>query len=212
MTVLIPYTPQNVVLQTGNGSNLLSWNIVAGATGYTISRSTDGVTFSGVGTSVAPFYLDSSVTVGTAYYYQVAATNSSGASTYGIPYPISIVPCLPGQISLGYLRYLTQLRADKLNSQYLTLDEWNSNINQSMYELRDILVTKYGDDYFMAPYLLITLSGLDQYPLPNGSNYSNAPALFKLLGVDVNISGGNSTLSLNTSWIPVSRFNWSDRD
>lgn len=211
MTVLIPYAPQNVVLQTGDGRNLISWNIIAGATGYQIQRSTDGITFANIATSVYPSYLDSAVSVGVSYYYQVAATNGSGTSTYGVPdFPKSIVPCLPGQISLGYLRYLTQLRADKLHSEYLTLDEWNANINQSMYELRDVLVTKYGDDYFMAPFLLINLNGLDQYALPDGSNYNNAPALFKLLGVDVNISG--ASLSSNTSWIPVARFNWSDRD
>lgn len=205
-----PYTPSNIILQTGNGSNLISWNIVAGATGYSVQRSVDGITFSTLGSSTAPFYLDSAATVGIAYYYQVAATNGSGASTYSASYPISIVPCLPGQINLGYLRYLSQLRADKLNSEYLTMDEWNSNINQSMYELRDIIVTKFGDDYFLAPPLVIPLTGLTMYPLPDGSNYSNAPALFKLNGVDANISG--AAPGPNAGWVPLARANWSDRD
>lgn len=208
-----PYTPQNVVLQTGNGKNLVSWDAVVGATSYSVGRSLDGVTFSVVGTPVSPSYLDSSVSVGVEYYYQVASVNAAGTSSYAIPQggiPVSIVPCLPGQMNLGYIRYLAQLRADKLNSQYLTLDEWNSNINQSMFELADILTTKFGDDYFLAPLLTIPLNGSESYPLPDGSNYSGAPAIYKLVGVDVNISGGGD--NINSVWIPVSRFNWIDRN
>lgn len=208
-----PYTPQNVVLQTGNGQNLVTWNIVAGATGYQVQRSVDSITFTNLGTSLTPSYLDAAVTVGTAYYYQVAATNGSGTSNYNVPSggsPTSIVPCLPGQITLGYLRYLSKLRADKLNSEYLTIDEWNSNINQSIYELYDILVTKFGDDYFFAPPLVISLTGQPSYPVPDGSNYSGAAALYKLNGIDANISG--AAPGPNAGWIPVSRSNWSDRD
>lgn len=210
----VPYNPQNVVLQTGNGKNLVTWNIVAGATSYTVSRSLDGITFATVGTSTSPGFLDSTVVVGVNYYYQVAAVNVSGTSVYTPSYPLSIVPCLPGQMNLGYIRYLAQLKADKLNSQYLTLDEWNSNINQSMFELADILTTKFGDDYFMAPPLLIPLTGLVSYPLPDGSNYPvngvNSPAMYKLLGIDANVSG--AAPGPNAGWIPLSRANWSDRD
>lgn len=207
---MIAGIPQNIVLQTGNGQNFLTWSIVSGATGYSVQRSIDGVTFSSIGTPSVPNYLDTSVSVGIEYFYQIGSTNSSGTSGYSVPYPLSITPCLPGQINLGYIRYLSILRADKLNSQYLTLDEWNSNINQSMYELRDIMVTKFGDDYFLAPPLLIPLTGLDYYPIPDGSNYSGAKALFKLNGIDANIAG--AAPGPNAGWIPLSRSNWSDRD
>jgi hypothetical protein len=211
-----PYLPINVVLQTGNGVNLVSWNSVIGATSYTIQRSPDGVNWTTIGTSASNTYVDSTAIVGTLYYYQVGSANVAFPSptAFTASYPPSITPCLPGQISLGYLRYLTQLRADKLNSQYLTLDEWNSNINQSVYELYDILITKFGDDYFFAPPLLIPLSGSNTYPLPDGSNYPvngvNSPALYKLNGIDVNTGGG--TTGPNAVWVPLSRFNWSDRD
>jgi hypothetical protein len=206
----ISYQPTNVVLQTGNGQNLLTWNLVSGATSYSIQRSTDGINFTPLGTSISPSYLDAAVAIGTSYYYQVASVNISGTSAYSNCYPTNITPCLPGQINLGYIRYLSQLRADKLNSQYLTIDEWNSNINQSMYELYDILVTKFGDDYFLAPPIQINLTGLQSYPLPDGSLYGGAPALYKLNGVDANISG--AVTGPNAGWIPLSRFNWSDRD
>lgn len=206
----VPSAPITPVLQTGNGQILVSWDLVATATSYKVQRSTDGITFTTVGTPTPSLYLDTTAVVGTAYFYQIAATNGSGDSAFTASYPTSIVPALPGQIPLGYLRYMTQLRSDKLHSQYLTTDEWNFNINQSATELYDLLVTKFGDDYFFAPPLLIPLTGLDLYPLPNGSNYAGVAAIYKLNGVDANI-GGASTGS-NAGWIPLARFNWSDRD
>ena len=209
-----PYQPSNVVLQTGNGQNLLTWDRVIGATSYQVQRSTDGINFTNLSAPTSAAYLDGAVSVGTNYYYQVASVNV-GTSSYQTSYPESITPCLPGQINLGYLRYMSQLRADKLNSQYLTTDEWNWNINQSGSELYDILVTKYGDDFFFAPKLNISLTGADSYDLPNGGNYPDgvggfAPAIYKLNGVDANINGAVGTA--NAGWVPLSRFNWIDRD
>lgn len=207
---MLASAPSNIILQTGNGMNLVSFSAVVGATSYSIQRSTNGVSFTTVGTTSSSLYLDSSVTVGTSYYYQVGSINGSGTSNYLACYPPSIVPCLPGQINLGYLRYQAQLQADKLNSQYLTTDEWNFNINQSTTELYDILINKYGEDYFFAPPLLISLTGAQFYPLPNGSNYSGAPAIYKLNGIDANVSG--QAPGPNAGWVPLSRMNWSDRD
>jgi hypothetical protein len=206
--------PQDIILQTGNGQNFLTWNVVVGATSYSIQRSTDASTFTTVGTSTTPNYLDTTALVGVNYYYQVASINGSGTSSYNQSYPTSITPCLPGQINLGYLRYMAQLRADKLNSLYLTTDEWNWNINQSAAELYDNLVVKFGDDYFLAPFLIIELDGSVSYSIPDGSNYPvngvNSPALYKLSGIDCNVSG--ATLGPNAGWLPLSRSNWSDRD
>lgn len=212
---MIAGIPQNIILQTGNGKNLVSWNPVIGATSYSIQRSTDGIVYSEIGTSATNSYIDSSVSVGMAYWYDVASVNGSGTSSYNASYPLSITPCLPGQINLGYLRYMAQLRADKLNSQYLTTDEWNFNINQSANELYDILIGKFGEDYFFAPPLLINLTGVISYSVPDGSNYPingiNSPALYKLNGIDVNVSGP-ANLGPNSGWVPLSRANWIDRN
>lgn len=211
---MIAGIPQNIILQTGNGKNLLTWDIVVGATSYSVQRGTDGIIFSTTVGAASNSYLDSTVLVGINYFYQVASVNVDGTSSYNACYPVSITPCLPGQVNLGYIRYQSQLRADKLNSLYLTIDEWNWNINQSANELYDILVDKYGDDYFFAPPLIVSLTGADYYPIPDGSNYPIAgipsPALYKLNGIDANISGAN--LGPNAGWIPLSRSNWSDRD
>jgi len=218
----IPFMPQTPVLQTGNGQIFLTWPIVVGATSYSVQRSTDGFNFTTVASPITTSYLDAAVTVGTTYFYQVGATSTSGTSPYTASYPANITPCLPGQINLGYIRYIAQLRSDKLNSEYLTTDEWNSNINQSIYELYDIMVSKFGDNYFFAPPLQIPLSGQISYTMPDGSNYplsqqiqggtGNALACYKLNGVDLCISGTQSNIGNNSGWIPLPRTNWSDRD
>ena len=205
----VPSTPQQIILQTGNGQNLLSWSLVSTATSYSVQRSTDGVNFTALSSPTTNSYLDTSVSVGTAYYYQLAATNGSGSSAYVSSYPASIVPCTPGQINLGYIRYLAQLRADKLNSQFLTTDEWNSNINQSAYELYDILITKYGDDYFLAPFVVFSTTGASAYPLPDGATTIGVgipAAMYKLLGVDCGVAVSNN------AWLTLPRFNWIDRN
>lgn len=212
---LLSAIPTSIILQTGNGQNYLIWNLVAGATSYSVQRSVDGAAWSTVGTPAVNNYLDNTVTVGINYYYQVASVSTAGTSPYSPSNPSSITPCTPGQMNLGYIRYLSQLRADKLNSKFLTTDEWNSNINQSAYELYDILVTKFGDDYFMAPSIIFSTTGAKNYPLPDGAlsflNTSTntvtvAPALYKLIGVDCGVAVGNN------AWVTLPRFNWIDRN
>ena len=212
---LISAIPSNIILQTGNGQNFLIWDIVAGASSYKVQRSVDGVTWGMPVTVLVNNYLDNTVTVGINYYYQVASVSTAGTSPYSPSYPTSITPCLPGQINLGYIRYLAQLRADKLNSQFLTVDEWNSNINQSAFELYDVLVTKFGDDYFLAPSIVFSTTGAKNYPLPDGqlqflntatNTVTAAPALYKLVGVDCGVAVGNN------AWVTLPRFNWIDRN
>lgn len=215
---LLSAIPQSAYITTGNGQICLNWGIVAGATSYSIQRSTDGVTFATIANPSVNLYVDTTGTVGTLYYYQIASVSLAGTSGYQAygtnDLKLSIVPCLPGQINLGYLRQQARLRADKLMSQFLTDDEWNFNINQACFELYDLLVSKYGDDYFLALPLLVPMTGLNSYPIPDGSNYpvngANSPALLKLVGIDVNVNGGPT--SPLAGWVPLSRFNWSDRD
>jgi hypothetical protein len=218
---LISAIPNQVILQTGNGVNLLSWSIVAGATNYNVNRSTDGVNFTSIATPSSNYYTDSAVTIGTLYYYKVASVSVAGTSPYGVSSPVSIVPCAPGQINLGYLRYQARLRADMLKSNFVTNDEWNILINQSNKELYGLLVQKFGEDYFLAPPLVIMSASLSAYDLPNGTNYPNtngipdpagapAPACFKVYGLDLNAYGAQITNS--QGWRSMSRFNWADRN
>lgn len=213
--------PTQPILQTGNGQNFLTWNIVAGITNYSVRRSTDGVTFTVIASPTTNYYLDSTVSIGTNYYYSVASVSASGTSGYTVSQPSSITPCAPGQINLGYLRYQARLRADMLKSNFVTNDEWNLLLNNSIMELYDLLVTKFGEDYFLAPPLIITSSSLQAYDLPNGTNYLNtdgipdpsgtpAPACYKVYGLDLNSYGAQ--LNNPQGWRSMSRFNWADRN
>lgn len=177
--------PQNVYLQQGNGSAFLNWSLVAGATSYSVNRSTDGVTFSVVGSPSTNYYLDSTVTVGTNYYYQVASVNASGTSAYSAAQ--SIVPTNTADVSLGQLRLMSQQRADRVNSNFVTLPEWNSYINQSYFELYDLLIDTYEDYYVTGPTTLTT----------TGSNLIALPTNFyKLMGVDGSPGSSNAFVTL----------------
>jgi len=201
----IPATPYNYTLQQGNGQVYLSWSIVAGATSYSVQRSTDGGnTFASLATPSVNEYLDTSVTVGSSYWYKVASVNSDGTSAYTTPQ--QVVPTMPGQLSLGEVRLMAKQRADMVNSQFITDPEWNSYINQSYFELYDLL-TNVHEQWYMADPLEFTTDGSTfQYPLPNGINYNAARPFYKMVGVDC---GLNTTAN---SFITLNRFNFIDRN
>ncbi|MES1988076.1 MAG: hypothetical protein V4440_08615 [Pseudomonadota bacterium] len=200
----IPASPSNFALQQGDGQTLSSWDIVTGATSYSVQRSTDGVAFTEIATPVVNSYLDTSVTVNTLYYYQIASVNSDGTSAYTTAQ--QIIPTLSNVISLGELRQRSKEAADRTNSNFLTLPEWNFNINQSARELYDLLITVY-EDYFVAPRLSFQTDGTSyQYILPNGANYSSAPAFYKLFGVDLGLD------SSSNAWITLKKFDFIQRN
>lgn len=215
---LLSAIPQRIVLTTGNGQNYLSWAEVAGATNYVVQRSLTGLlgSYSTIASPAVNKYLDTTVTVGTQYWYQIGSVSTGGSSGFNNvgtnAQPLTITPCLPGQINLGYLRYMSKLKADKLNSNFLTDDEWNFNITQSTTRLYDFLIEKFGDKYFLAPPIQITannqviVGGMATFPLPNGSNYSAAPGLYKLAGVDAGVSSNGN------QWFSLPPFNWIDRN
>lgn len=119
---------------------------------------------------------------------------------------------------------LTQLiaavrqRADFVNSQFVTDAELTSYINQSYFELYDLLIQKYGDNYYVAdPAVFATDGASAQYVLPNGtlSTFTNgrtgatgyvAPAIYKLLGVDLMLANQSQ------SYVTIKPFNFSDRN
>jgi hypothetical protein len=171
-----PATPTNVYVQQGNSQVYLSWDLSSGATSYSVQRSTDGVSYSVVGTPSVPNYLDTTVTVGTQYYYQVASVNGSGTSVYSSAQ--SITPSKLGVMSLGQVRLLSQQEADMVGSNFVSLPEWNTYINQSYFELYDLLVTSFEDYY--AKNNQLTTDGSTQYTLPDD--------FYKLLGVDIGLS------------------------
>jgi hypothetical protein len=85
-------------------------------------------------------------------------------------------------MTLPELRLATRQRADMVNSQFVTDQEFNSYINASYFELYDLLVQKYGNDYYMKEYSFQLQTNVTRYDLPDD--------FFKLLGVDLRISDG----------------------
>jgi hypothetical protein len=108
-------------------------------------------------------------------------------------------------MTLAELRTAAQQRADQENSDFVSESEWNSYINQSYYELYDLLVQKYGDDYFVSTDSSIVTDGSnDRFSIA-----SISPAVYKLLGVDLQLSG--TAGAANGSYIQLRPFNFSER-
>lgn len=214
----IPGTPQNLVVQTANGENLISWDLSTGATSYIVQRSLDNVTYSTIatvtGSPLATLYLDTAVSLGTEYWYKVAASTVDGDSQYTAPK--SVVPVPTGEMSLGQIRLSSQQTADRVNSNFVTKAEWNSFINLAQYELYDLLIDVYEDYYLASPILFVTDGSTYIYPLPNGSNtFKNGlnpsetvtpPSLYKLMGVDLALQ------SASNAYVTINKFNFVDRN
>lgn len=212
----VPYQPQNLDAQQADGNILLTWSGSLGATSYNIQRSTDGVNFTTLATSTAVQYIDSLPGVGIQYSYQVAGVNSDGTGTYSSIVPMVAAP--PGEMSLGELRLRAQQTADRVNSDFVTSSEWNAFARLAMYELYDLLITSYEDYAMYQPGAFINTTGSQQiYPYPDGAtNYlggtyggasgTPAPALYKLLGIDLGVNTSNN------AWVTLHRFDFIDRN
>jgi len=212
----IPLPPNNFTVQQGNGQVLLTWSLVAGALSYSVQRSIDGVVFSPLATPSLNSYIDLTALINAQYYYQVASVNMDGISPY-TDY-LGIVPTNPGYMTLGQVRDAAQQRADRVNSNFVTFTEWNSYINQSYFELYDLLVTVF-EDYYLAPGILLATDGTTyQFPLPNGSNtfLSSAfppvivtpPPFYKMWGVDMGLDASFTS----NAWFTLRKFDAIERN
>lgn len=181
-----PATPNNFIVQQGNGNVYLSWNISAGSTSYDVLRSVDNVTFAVIASPTLNNYLDTTVVVGTQYFYQVLASNGLDSQVTASQ---TVIPTLSGVESLLSLRQQSQQRADRVNSNFVTTAEWNDYINQSYFELYDLLKNVYEDWFFAQPYIFTT-DGSDSYVLPDD--------FYNLMGVDCGLSPtGNAFVSIH---------------
>jgi hypothetical protein len=214
----IPSHPQNFAVQQANGKILASWALSAGATSYIVQRSLDNVTYTVLatvtGSPLATSYLDDSVTLGTQYWYKVCASNTDGDSIYTTPQ--SEVPAPTGEMCLSQIRLKAMQTADRVNSNFVTMPEWNSFINLAMFELYDILITTYEDYAIAQPIQFMTNGNQYTYDLPNGSNtFLNGYNLnetvtpkpfYKLTGVDLGLQ------TAQNAYVTVNKFNFIDRN
>lgn len=192
-----PVMPQNFQVQTANAQVFLSWNPVVGATIYSIERSLDeGMTWVLSIASSVPRYLDTSVTVGVQYTYRVQA--SDGVNGGAFTSPLSAVPTNTADVSLGQLRLMCKQRADMVNSNFVSDSEWNLYINQSYFELYDLLVTTYEDYFVQTPYVFTADGTSAQYTLPTD--------FYKLMGVDFGLFNNTN------AWAALNKFNFIARN
>lgn len=195
-------TPPGFQVFSAEGQVLLTWNQAPLATGYAILRSTDNITFSSIGTTSSLSFNDVTAVLNTIYYYQVQSSQViATVLTYSLP-TVSLTgqSLKPGQTTLGNLRLEAQQRINKENSQFYTIQEWNSMLSNSYKELYDILIQKFGDDYFVTnPFTYTTSGTIDSttqqstYPLPND--------FYKLLRVEVALNPADPN-----SWVTLREF------
>lgn len=102
-------------------------------------------------------------------------------------------------MSLLALRTAVRQRSDMVNDQFISDSELTSYINQSYFELYDLLVQKYGDNYYVANPYTISTDGSNQF-------FSLPTDFYKLLGVDLALS------NTNDSFVTIRPFNFSDRN
>lgn len=159
-------TPPNFQVVSAQGSILLSWSQVPLGTIYYINRSTDNVTFTNIATTASLSYVSTTGDLDTIYYFQVQAGNGTNSS---LPTPsLSGLMLKPGQTTVANLILESRQRCNKENSQFYTDQELVSMVSQSYKELYDVVVTAYGDDYYLAtPFSYTTIQNQQMYPLPN---------------------------------------------
>lgn len=213
-----PAIPSNFLVQTSNQQVLVSWDLTVGATSYVVQRSLDNITFIVVstisGSPLATQYLDTAVTLGTQYWYQVQAVNLAGSSAF--TNSASAIPTPTGELTLSQIKLMSRQRADRVNSQFVTENELRGYVNQAMFELYDLLITVYEDLYVAQPIQFTTNGTTYLYPLPDGSNtFLNALNLnetvtpkpfYKLLGLDLQIQNANN------GYVTLNKFNFIDRN
>jgi len=99
-------------------------------------------------------------------------------------------------ITLAQLQTQCRERADMTDSTFVSDSELTSYINASIAELHDLMVQSYGADYFVSTSTFTTVANTDSYALPSD--------MYKLMGVDIQISG-NDYASLH-------KFNFNERN
>jgi fibronectin type 3 domain-containing protein len=100
-----PPVPGATTATPGDAQVGLSWGVSAGATSYSVSRTTtSGATPSPIASPTVTSYTDSTgLTNGTTYYYRVSASNGSCSSAYNTEVPVTPIPVCsqgaPGGVS-----------------------------------------------------------------------------------------------------------------
>lgn len=212
----IPNIPTNFLAFPGQGQTYLRWDAQIGATSassavpaastgmYDVLRSVDNINFPLLTSINSNSYYDQSASTGVVYFYSVRANGNSGQSSQAPSLQISIAG--QGQTTLGAVRLAAQQRADMVNSNFVSLQEWNDYINHSYTELYDILVQVYADEYYMATPFVFQTDGRypGLYPLP--------PDFYKLMGIDLGLGTQTPAQTGPNGWLTLKKFSFISRN
>lgn len=99
-------------------------------------------------------------------------------------------------ITLAELKLQARYKADMVDSDFVEDAELLTYINSSIAELHDLLVSSYGNDYFLASTTITILPNVDNYSLPS--------TFYKLRGVDAMLN--------NSEWTTLKQFNFNERN
>ena len=105
-----------------------------------------------------------------------------------------------GVVTLLSLRTELRNRIDRKNSKFFTNPELNEYLSKSYKELYDILIQKFGDDYYVADPYEFTTNGADSF-------YDVPEDFYKGLGVDASYNGG-----AGNGWITLRQFMFQERN
>lgn len=191
-------TPSGFTIMSAQGVVILNWNQTPLATTYYINRSDDNITFATIAQTSSITYNDSTADVETIYYYTIQAATSLASSLATAS--LSGQALKPGQTTLGNLRLEAQQRTDLIYSSNITTQEWNSMISQSYKELYDIIIQKFGNDYFIqVPFYITTTGEVD--PDYQTQVFALPDDFYKLMRVEVALNPGDPN-----SWITLRKF------
>lgn len=191
-------TPTNFLVTSAQSLVNLTWSAQPLVLSYFVLRSTDNVTFTSIGSSAGTFFNDSTAVVGTIYYYQIQSFNGTA---YSFPTTSqSALALAAGDTTLGNLILQCQQRTDRVTSDNITDQEWSTMITSSYKELYDILIQKFGCDYYIAPPFSYTTTGqLD--PVYQAQVFPLPTDFYKLMRCEVALNPNDPN-----SWVTLRQF------
>lgn len=191
-------TPAGFTALSAQGLVQLVWNQSPLATTYYVNRSIDNVTFTTIAQTSSLSYNDSTGILNTIYYYTVQAATSLASSQPTVS--LAAQSLKPGQTTLGNLRTQAQQRTDLTYNTNITTQEWNQYLSDSYKWLYNLILQKFGNDYYVQiPFTYTTTGQVDPvwqanvYPLPND--------FYKMLRVEVALNPADPN-----SWITLRKF------
>lgn len=115
---------------------------------------------------------------------------------------MSTSPTTNSVMLLSDLRNTVLQEADMVNSNFISQGELTGYVNQSLYELYDLLIVNAGDDYFISQYLFTTTGTTQLYALP--------PDFYKVKGLDIFLQAGANPSGIG--WLTLQNFEFTDRN